>query len=850
MAEETVAMTVRDSSWVGRSFLLSNNTDMSTERNKEMVRWKKWTSANVKFTGTGLGLNTVLNAAPAFTPTADIPIPGLTGGKAFRVYDGPNFEMSGMGARYSEAIDDNKQVVHMRFGVPKYKGLITFFTSFYDSEAATIAKYGRSGIGYYFGRVLGLVITFPLLYLGPVILAGKAWQFFTGRQSSRYFDFKQTMPLYWTRMQVIYNNLGANIGIIPRMFDNTGHWGKGADTFNDLDEGEGTESYKAYMAKTMPRMFKKGRFDVIEVAQNPSRLESAHREAIDKIAAGAANKSDLRKAILDYIENKKLVASQVDATTETNLTVYLNSVLGKISELSLETDGIEDTMSQAIDDQASGRDPNALENIRQKMGGEATPTDGSTPPPDTAPTTGTPAPATGTPAGGTTGVAQSAVNNAVGQITGKTQIPPVTIPPAVSGLVPTPPGEFSVGKALGIDIDIYKNPQEKGQIPYAPGKGPAAAANAEGKPTEVTPGGAVANDGNTQNTAAPSSDLEKSISKNGQEFMNVVKTKAGEAKDGAAAGFDWVTGWFSQAGEAFVHEARNGSAFVNIEAVYTGAGTASFSSTLKEPTISGVLNGVAGAARDARVSLSDYQTGFGFIDAATNMARNVFGGVMDSVQLSGLMALAGNAFIDFPKTWDDSTATFPTATFRAELRSWSGNEFSSYFNLYPVVAALLAGALPQSTGPQSYTSPNLVECYSRGFCAIRVGMITELTITAGAGNLGYDGERRPLAFDVSWTVADLSSIAHAPVANGFNPLSPMRRVMDDDNATNDYFSVITGVHMRDMIDSRRKFAIRAAARWMDYKAMLSPGQVGARLGSTGVVQTVNRLFGNSSFPGV
>ena len=69
-------------------------------------------------------------------------------------------------------------------------------------------------------------------------------------------------------------------------------------------------------------------------------------------------------------------------------------------------------------------------------------------------------------------------------------------------------------------------------------------------------------------------------------------------------------------------------------------------------------------------------------NAAATLIGDVFSGAMDAVSMSGMMALAGNAFIDFPKQWDDSQVTVPTANFTIEARSAYGTPMASFLNLY------------------------------------------------------------------------------------------------------------------------------------------------------------------------
>lgn len=781
---------LKDSDWLGRSFLLAGH---GIEADAVINRYRTLSTADLKYTGSGLGENTVINSPPQFTPLADIPVPGLLSNGDFSLVGDKGLNLVGMGPGYSEAIDDQKQVLHLRFGVLKYKGLVSFFTSFYDSEAATLARYGRVGIGYYFGALVGSILILPL---APFILAGTAWNYLMGRQSTRYMDFKPAMPLFWTRLQVIYNTIGSLTRIIPSIVENTGHWGVGADTWNDLST-EGTEAYRDSIQRIVPKIFKNGRIDVYNVANGGARRERQHYKKISEIAEKAVSKQDLQNKILAYLDSRPLTSTAPTQDFDTYLKEYLNSTLGSIQDLSKETDGIEDATSRAINQVASGEDPTALAKLQQVGSSQQTPTQN----------------ATNTDA--------SSVDSAVAGIAGTQGF----LPDSSSGLgSPTATNASQTGN--GATTGSYEVDANGNQISPNSGLGSLGIEN----PNLAT-------------------------RKNGQEMMSTVQTRAasaGETTSGTDGDtvFSFVRGWFNDAKNNLETEWQNGAAFLNLAVNYTGAGTASFSNTLKDTMIKGTLNGLAGSARDARVSLSDYQTGFGFMDQGIKMVGQVFGGVMDKVQMSGLLALAGNAFVDIPKQWDDSTATFPTMSFTMELRNPYGNEFSRYMNLYMPVAALLSGTLPHSTGPQSYTSPSVCEAFCRGIGNIRLGMITDLSITAGTGNLGYNDEFQPLAFDVSFTIADLSSLMHAPIGNGFNPLRPTRRVMDDDNAFNDYLCTITGLHMRDMVDSRRKLSIRAAARWMDYKAMLSPGNVASRIGGTDTVQILNKLVGASSQIGV
>lgn len=733
---------LKDSNWVGRSFLLAGE---NLEGNEEMVMWRKFSTADVKYVGTGLGQNIVLNSPPAFTPLCDYPRPGVLGANGNKYPNIHNVSPIGMGARYSESIDDNKQIVHLRFGVVKYKGLARFFGSFYDHEASLLARYGRVPWTYYAGMLITGVTLLPItLFAAPLVMADKAWNFMLGRSSSRYMDLKPTMPLFWTRVQVIYNNIGAMLGIIPRTIENTGHYGKGLDKFSDMVPERDEGAYKSFMSKMDPTLFdsKTGLLNVYEVALGGARREYEHRKLVEQIFMGCTDRKQLRKRLMDYINTGGMTDAK-KKPTQTSVQYqksYFDSIMGSMGEgLALEMDAVERKVGETISRLRS--DPEALTKLKQETADRS----------------------------------QAAAQQA------------------------TDPNQ----------------------------------------PTTPDP----------SQTASASPSVSISSTQAKEEFMSMTDHKD-DPNDPSKTQFSFITGWARHFKENAILEAQDGAAFLNLAVNYTGTVSASWSNSTQETTIQTTLKGISTTARNTRVSLANFNTGFGFVDSAIEAVAGLFGGIADSVSMGGLLALGGNAFVDIPKQWGDSSATFPAAQFTMRLRSPYGSDIARYLNLYLPIATLLAGALPIQAGSQSYTSPNVCECFSKGVCAIRFGMITDLSITAAEGNLGANAERQPLGFDVSFTVADLSSVMYAPINSGYRPLRPTSRVLDDDSAFNDYLQTITAVNLADMVNPKRKLSIRTAARFADYRAMVSPGNVASRIGDVGVVKTVNKLFGPSYFPGV
>ena len=142
------------------------------------------------------------------------------------------------------------------------------------------------------------------------------------------------------------------------------------------------------------------------------------------------------------------------------------------------------------------------------------------------------------------------------------------------------------------------------------------------------------------------------------------------------------------------------------------------------------------------------------------------------------------------------------------------------------------------------------EAYCRGSFAIRYGMITSLTVRHATGNLGYSAaDRRPLAFDIDVEIADFSSVYHAAISNGMSPINIFKRVFDDDNAFGDYISTISGLQLDDMVNPKRKLSLRMATQIKNVQSWWSPTHIASRMAGTTPVQTLNKLFGPSTYAG-
>lgn len=313
-------------------------------------------------------------------------------------------------------------------------------------------------------------------------------------------------------------------------------------------------------------------------------------------------------------------------------------------------------------------------------------------------------------------------------------------------------------------------------------------------------------------------------------------------------------------GNFFDAEFRGGSQFAVFKVDHTGPVSESFSSATVESDLSNKFNTTSSQARETRFSLAEGNLVGGAlgeaIQGAVGDVKDVVAGVasgMTAGVFDGLAGLAGSGFIDIPKHWQSSSCSLPRSTYTIQLISPYGNAISQMQNIYIPLAMLLAGTLPLSTGSQSYTSPFLCQIYDRGRCQVQLGMIESLSITRGTCNLPFTNRGYVQAIDVTFTVADMSTIMHMPISasSAFGGIGSSlaasavgsiagsvagavagavvdaattgnRSPLDGDNILNDYLAVLAGQDMYTQIYPLPRAKLKFAKMVSSVSELTSP----------------------------
>lgn len=262
------ASMVLDETWAKQAFLV-NAEDMLEDID---IRNRTFSTVSLSFQDTSLGGTYAINAKPQFTRYADVRSKGRLAGRE-DVSPGSISGKNGMGRYYHEAIDENKQEIHMRFGVPQYNSLTQFFTGYYNTGAARLARSGRLSydLGAWLGKAIGLVANVLIWELAAVTALGHVASFFFGRQTSKFYYLKPTMFNYWTAVNSLVNKIAVGRGLVPTILR------KDDSTDQKIDESyEVDKDFLDQLHEMAPEIFSSdGGIDVYAVANRAQRMKIA-----------------------------------------------------------------------------------------------------------------------------------------------------------------------------------------------------------------------------------------------------------------------------------------------------------------------------------------------------------------------------------------------------------------------------------------------------------------------------------------------------------------------------------------------------------------------------------------------
>ncbi|UKS71985.1 hypothetical protein MOA67_gp119 [Klebsiella phage KpLz-2_45] len=659
--------TVTDDSWTRQAFLLPADAVDDDD-----IYYRNHSSAYFKYTDTTLGGNWALNAPPQPCLFSD------------PVLDRYVEIGEGQGAWYSENIDDNSVLLHMRFGVPNYNSLASFFGNFYSSDDARLVRTGRaSGVGNLIGRAIGWAFSVRLV---PFIMTFTAIKWFTGTVSTKFYYLKPTMGLYWKYVNDFANNIASNLDLAAK--PTTDSWLK-------LTEG-------ANLNGTTP----------MSESGDPG-VESIEQATKTAFEIGAREKSVYDQMVPELFRADGLTGIDIYATA-TRAQAYANAWHEAINEI-------------AAQNQSNGN--GVMSSIYAWMTG---------------------------------GGATASLNKAKKKTYATTE-------------------EF---------LNAYlKDPD--GRLTESPATAGNEASNAEVN--------------TAQQSTATTTDA------NGNAISPVADNGTNEAQKGVIEqAYESVKDYFTdevigRAYATFKAAQRDGSQWLTLRIDGRESASESFSNSVRESDLQSTINSTSSRAASMRFSMAEGNfLGIPGMQEIVNTVKDIAGGIMDSLHISGVGAIAGNAFVDIPKHYDSSSASFNQMSLTIPLRAWAGDNFNRFqCEILPLIT-MLVGALPRATGTGSYTAPFIGEFYCQGRCSIPLGMITAIDITRATSNMPWTKNGEYLGIDVRLTITDLSSVAamnlnEAFGLRNFDPTTWNRLLFPQDSSFEMYTNVLSSLGLHDQI---------------------------------------------------
>jgi hypothetical protein len=204
---------ILDEDWSKRAFAVAD----SDIGHSDDVYNRYFSPADITFEDTTLGGSVGVNMRPGLCWYTDIRRPGIRSDirNPVSVIDATGGH--GAGRFHHEAFAENAQKIYLQFGFPQFNGIVSFLFRAYDAGMMSVARTGRGiASSYRLGQLLGkyvALVSYPQIALP--IWTGQALYGMFSKPMHKYYTLKPGMPVYWTAVNNLVNNIAINAGMIP-----------------------------------------------------------------------------------------------------------------------------------------------------------------------------------------------------------------------------------------------------------------------------------------------------------------------------------------------------------------------------------------------------------------------------------------------------------------------------------------------------------------------------------------------------------------------------------------------------------------------------------------------------------
>ena len=264
---------------------------------------------------------------------------------------------------------------------------------------------------------------------------------------------------------------------------------------------------------------------------------------------------------------------------------------------------------------------------------------------------------------------------------------------------------------------------------------------------------------------------------------------------------DWIMDENGSAKETFMDEFVNqakselaaATRYLRIRVNGDDETTDSFSNSSVPSKLEGRFNATSSDWASKRFDYGSLLSEVPGVSTVMGAIGELLTGSLASVGLDGIAAVFGNALIDIPERYNDSNSNIGSLSYSVDLVSPYANPWSRLTNIVFPLSTILPIFLPKAAGPNSYTSPFLVEIIDPNRSRTHLALPDSLTITRGKGNSGWTKDGYPLCVEVSMSFKNLSNNSSMPIN-----LSP--RFSDDQSNFKDYMAILGGLQPHIQID--------------------------------------------------
>jgi hypothetical protein len=312
-----------------------------------------------------------------------------------------------------------------------------------------------------------------------------------------------------------------------------------------------------------------------------------------------------------------------------------------------------------------------------------------------------------------------------------------------------------------------------------------------------------------------------------QQLEELTKSEDGLSSTNPPAFFDDPGGWISSklaaSKEYLDAEFQDGAAFATFRVDHTGPVQESFTNTTRSNDLGQKINSMSAQGRAVSFSFAQGNLVPG-MDEVLSGIKGFAAGALDTLNLGGLLSLAGSAYTDIPEGWENAVANLPSMSYSVRLQAPHAHPISRLqFEIIPL-CMFLGLALPHAAGRASYTQPFLCEVYDPGKAISRMCIVQSLQITRGVANLGFTKNKHFRGVDINISFKDLSSIMYMPLDTSFS-IDPFKHINSHDSTYSDYLSVLGASKLGSQIYRGQKLKLRAK-NWVrgNIQSLSSPSQ--------------------------